>query len=671
MPDYISREKLFLDTVQSPCIFARCASARQEPTRPVARRTFEMTDRSRLLSVARGDTPADLVLRHARTLNVFTGDIETADIAIVDGLIAGLGDGYRGTEEIDLGGAFVAPGLIDAHVHIESSLCTPPQFARAVVPRGVTTVVTDPHEIANVAGVAGVQYMIDASRNLPLSVFVMAPSCVPATPLGTAGAELSASDLASLVDRVHGLAEVMNFPGVINADAQMLAKVAAYAGRPIDGHCPGVSGKALNAYAAAGIGSDHESITPAEAKEKLSRGLYLLIREATNARNLHALLPLVTPKTNRRVCFCTDDRVPADLLTTGGIDHMVREAIAFGIDPVDVFRLATLNTAEWFGLSDRGAIAPGRRADLMIFDDLQKPIAKAVYAGGTLAAELGAMVSTDRTRGAVTACAPTVQAHSGPHEGGADAAAQAADRVKTTGGSSDTFAKSTARAVASAGIDNAAPDAVCGRVRVTIDDTTFRIPSTGQRVRVIGSIEGQLVTDPLTLAVPVIDGTLQSDVNQDVLKMAVLERHGRTGDDGGKANVGLGFIKGFGLTRGAIAGTVAHDHHNLVVIGVDDVSMQTAAKKVAELGGGLCVVDGETVLAELALPVAGLMSDQPIETVRAGYDALLTAAKNLGATSADPFMAMSFMCLEVIPSLKLTDRGLVDVTTFEIVSLWV
>ena len=567
-----------------------------------------MTDRAHLLSVARGDAPADLVLRDARIVNVFTGEIEAADIAICGDTIAGVGLGYRGREEVDLAGAYVAPGLIDAHVHIESSLCTPPEFARAVVPRGVTTVVTDPHELANVCGEAGVRYMIEASRGLPLSVFVMAPSCVPATPLGTAGAALDADTLTNLRADVHGLAEVMNFPGVIDCDADVAAKIAAYAGRPIDGHCPGVTGKRLNAYVASGVGSDHESITVAEAKEKLARGLYLLIREATNARNLHDLLPLVTPQTNRRICFCTDDRVPADLLTSGGIDHMVREAIQFGIDPVDAFRLATLNTAEWFGLHDRGAIAPGRRADLMVFDDLSNPVAKAVYAGGRdiLAGWQGLVPQPLPPKSAVS-----------------------------------------------------------GRVDITLDSRTFRIAANSTRVRVIGAIDGQLVTDSRVATMPVIDGCLHSDPAADVLKIAVLERHRGTG------NVGRGFISGFGLKRGAIAGTVAHDHHNLVVIGVDDASMTAAAKQVAAAGGGLCVADGDRVLAELPLPVAGLMSDQPIETVRAAYDALLAAAKSLGATMADPFMAMSFMALEVIPSLKLTDQGLIDVTKFEAVSLYV
>ena len=329
---------------------------------------------SALLAVARGDTPADLVLRNARIVNVFSGEIEPGDIAIFAGRIAGIGS-YHGNEEVDLKGAYVAPGLIDAHVHIESSLCIPPHFASAVVPRGVTTVITDPHEIANVAGIPGIRFMIDASRDLPLRVLFMAPSCVPATNMATSGAVLSADDLAKLLDddSVHGLAEVMNFPGVIHADPDVLAKLRAFTGRPIDGHCPGVRGSALNAYVASGIGSDHECVTVDEAREKLARGLYILIREASNAQNLDALLPLITEKNARRICFCTDDRQPADLLTDGGIDHMLRRAIARGIDPITAFRCCTLNPCEWFGLHDRGAIAPGRLADLFIFDDLQSP----------------------------------------------------------------------------------------------------------------------------------------------------------------------------------------------------------------------------------------------------------------------------------------------------------
>src|SRR4051812_45555072 len=340
---------------------------------------------SDLLSVARGDAPADLVFRNARIINVFTGEVEgPTDIAIRGDRIAGVGAGYRGKEETNVGGAYVAPGLIDAHVHIESSLCLPAQFAAGVVPRGVTTVVADPHEIANVAGAAGVRFMSDASRGLPLRVILMAPSCVPATDMATAGATLTADNLSELLRDgvVHGLAEVMNYPGVIAGDASVAAKLNAFRGRPIDGHAPNIRGKPLNAYVAAGIGSDHECVTVDEAKEKLARGLYVLIREATNAHNLDALLPLVTEKNSRRICFCTDDRQPADLLDQGSIDYMICRAIAFGIEPVTAFRMATLNTAEWFQLHDRGAIAPGRLADLMVFDDLSAPWAKAVYAGG-------------------------------------------------------------------------------------------------------------------------------------------------------------------------------------------------------------------------------------------------------------------------------------------------
>ena len=569
-----------------------------------------------LIAVARGDRPADLVLRGGRIVNVFNGDIEQADVAIVGGRIAGVGRGYIADQMIELDGAFVAPGLVDAHLHIESSLCTAAEFARAVVPRGVTTVVADPHEIANVAGVAGVRYMAESAavlRNV-LRIVLMGPSCVPATSLGTAGASLDSTDLASLMGSgcVHGLAEVMNFPGVVHGDELLLAKfnTPRLLQRPIDGHAPGLTGMPLNAYLAAGVGSDHECVTLDEAREKLARGMYVLIREATNACNLDALLPLIDSKTARRICLCTDDRTPIDLLAQGGIDDMLRRIIAAGVDPVMAFQLCTINPCEWLGLRGRGAIAPGRVADLFIFDDLAQPRAQSVFVAGKRVAEHGQCVATP-----AAAPAPVEVLHS---------------------------------------VHLQPPD-----------ESEFRITARGEKMRLIAALRDQLITDSRTIEPKVVASFAVADPARDLLKMAVVERHTASG------RIGLGFIHGFGLQRGAIAGTVAHDHHNLVIMGCDDRSMATAARAVAQMGGGLCVTDQEQVIARLPLRIAGLMSDEPIERVRAQYEQLLHAARKLGCPLHDPFMAMSFMALEVIPHLKLTDRGLVDVLQQRLVDLFV
>lgn len=567
-------------------------------------------DLESLLAVARGDEPADLLLTHAQLLNVFSGEILPTSIAITGSLIAGVGEGYAARETLDLGGRYVAPGLIDAHVHIESSLVTPTELAEAVIPHGVTTVVTDPHEIANVLGLPGIRFMLDDSEGLPLSVLVNAPSCVPASHLETSGARLDAADLATLLahPRVVGLAEVMSYPGVIAGDPEVLAKLRAFAGRPIDGHCPRVSGRELQAYAAAGIGSDHESVTVEEAREKLRAGLTVFVREASNAKNLRALLPLVTPATERRICLCTDDRQPDDLETEGSIDHLVRLAIAAGLDAITALRLATLNPAEHFGLKDRGAVAPGRRADLFVFSDLAAPRAEMVFAAGILVAQDGAL----------TVPLPR----------------------RTYSGQPVT-------------------------VYLDPDRLDFAIPAEGRTVRAIGVIPDQLVTEHLVVEATVRDGFAVADPERDLAKIAVVERH--TGS-GGK---GLGFVQGVGLERGALAGTVAHDHHNLVVIGADDRSMKTAARAVIEAGGGQAAADGDDVLALLPLPIAGLMSDRPAAEVAERVRDLRRAAHGLGARLADPFMAMSFLALEVIPALKITDQGLVDVERFEVVPLFV
>ncbi len=580
-------------------------------------------DLNRILAIARGDEPADLRLRNARLVNVLSGEIHPADLSIAGGIVTGLHAGAPAAlpaarEEIDLAGLYVAPGLLDAHVHIESSMVPPAEFARAVVARGVTTVITDPHEIGNVLGLAGIRFMLDDAEGALVDVLVNASSCVPATHLETSGARLEAGDLATLLThpRVLGLAEVMNFPGVIQGDPDVLAKLQAFRGRPIDGHCPGLSGPALAAYVVAGIHNDHECTTVEEAREKLRAGLTIFIREATNAQNLRPLLPLVSPTTERHLCFCTDDRQPADLLGEGSIDHMIRVAIAAGLDPVTAFRLGTLNTAEHYGLRDRGAVAPGRRADLFVFADLAEPRAAMVFRGGVLVARDGQLTPS-----------PTL-----PRAAGEGATSH--QRLPPT-------------------------------VHLQMDRLDFAIPATGSRVRVIGAIPDQLITRSLEMEATVRDGQAVADPARDLLKMAVVERHGVHGRSG------LGFVHGIGLQRGALAGTVAHDHHNLVILGADDRSMRTAARAVAEAGGGLAVADGETVLALLPLPLAGLMSDRPIEDVRAGMQALLDAAHALGATLRDPFMAMSFLALEVIPSLKLTDAGLVDVDRFAVVPLFV
>ena len=547
---------------------------------------------------------------------MLSGGIRPAEIAVVGDSVVGVGRGYRGRVQLDLGGRFVCPGLIDAHVHLESSLVRPREFARAVVPRGVTTVVMNPHEIANVLGASGIRYLMREADEAPFHAFVTVPSCVPATRLATAGAQLSVSDLLPFLSdpRVVGLGEVMDYPGVVAGNARVLEEIAAFEGRPVDGHCPGLGGRMLNAYVAAGISSDHECLTPEEAREKLRLGMRIFLREGTTARNLKSLLPVLTPENERRISFCTDDRQPKDLLEEGSIDHLVRTAIACGVAPVRALRMATLNPAEHFRLFDRGIVAPGYRADLMIFRDLSAPIAEMVFHGGVEVSSDGAM----------------------PLRG-----TKEAERGREI------------------------PPEVRGTVRVDWRGVDFGITPGGGRIRVIGIVPDQLVTESLVMEPRILHGRAVPDPERDLLKIAVIERHRASG------RIGLGFVQGMGLRRGAVAGTVAHDHHNLLVIGADDESMETAARAVALAGGGFAAADREKVLALLPLPIAGLLSEEPIEAVREGMEDLLLAGRHLGSPLRDPFTTMSFLGLEVIPSLKITDLGLVDGTLGKVVPLFV
>jgi len=561
------------------------------------------------IQVAHGEKPADLILRNARLVNVFTGSIHRTDVVITDDKIAALGPGYEAEKVIDLREKYVCPGFIDAHVHIESAMVPPREFARAVIPHGVTTVIADPHEIANVLGLEGIRFMLQDAKYGPLSMYVNAPSCVPATHMETSGAQLEFYDLATLHMNpwVLGLGEVMNYPGVVNGDRRVLQKIQAFSGRVIDGHAPGLNGKDLNAYVSAGILSDHECTTYAEALEKLSLGMTIFIREATNAHNLKALLPLLT-ESNKRVCLCTDDRQPHDLLKQGSIDYIIRSAIAQGVDPVTAIRAATINPAEYFRLYDRGAVVPGKRADLVVFSDLKNVQPEQVYRGGRLAAEHGHMLYWE----------------------------QPAKGTKTR-----------------------------GTINVRWDKLKFSITAEGKRIRVIGLRADELITDSLVEDACIQSGYAVACPERDLVKLAVIERHL------GSGRVGLGFIKGLGLKKGAIASTISHDSHNIIVAGLEDESMLTAVKAITAMQGGMVAVEKEAILEQLALPIAGLMSDQPIDVVAEQHNRLIAAAQSLGSPLHDPFMAVGFMALPVIPSLKLSDLRLVDVDRFELTPLFI
>jgi adenine deaminase len=562
---------------------------------------------AKLISVARGDYPADLLIKNAKIINTFVGIIEEGNVAIYGDRIAGVGNYVKAKETVDIKGAYLAPGLIDGHTHIESSMLHPVTYAHAIVPRGTLAVVTDLHEITNVAGIRGIKFVMDWVKKLPLDMFFMAPSCVPATHMETSGAEITGDEISRILKLPHviGLGEMMNFPGVINGDRQVLAKIIAAQDKVIDGHAPHVTNKHLNAYIAAGIYSDHESTSTEEGREKLRRGMYLMIREGSSEKNLDALLPLVNDKTYRRCFFVVDDRSCSDLLREGDVDAVVRKAIRKGLEPIRAIQMATINTAEYFRLYDRGGIAPGYMANLVTFTDLHQLNIDMVIFHGRLVARKGKYLG------------PALKPR----------AAELADTVRVK----------------------------------PFDVEDLKLAASSKSLPVIEIIPGQILTKKRIERVKTKNGMVIPGTEEDILKLVVVERHRATG------RIGLCMVKGFGLKRGALASSIAHDSHNIVAVGTNDLDIYTAIKEIERLKGGLVVcVDGK-LAAALPLPIAGLLSAEPLEVVVKKFENMEKTASGLGTTPPAIFALLSFIALPVIPELRLTDMGLVDVTEFKLI----
>jgi len=567
-------------------------------------------DMQKLIAVARGDSPADLVLANARIVNTFTGEIEQANVAVYGGRIAGVGDYTDGKQVVDLHGRYLSPGLIDGHYHIESSMLHVDQYARAVVPHGTLAAVTDLHEITNVCGLPGMRYILECSKRVPLDLLFVAPACVPATNLETSGATLGPADIRQAMrwKGVLGLGEMMNFPGVINGDPETLAKLEAVGDHVKDGHAPRVTGRQLNAYLAPLIGSDHETTAYAEGLEKLRRGMHLMIREGSAEKNLEELLPLVNDGNYHRCMLVVDDRNAKDIYNDGDVDAVVRKAISLGLNPVRAVQMATLNVAEYFRLPGLGGIAPGYYANMLVLDDLQKFTISSVYYRGKLVSKDGK---------------PLFQPHLKPNPA----------MMRTM---------------------NIKP--------LSVESLALRAGSS-DAFPVIQIIPGQIVTGWKKERVAARNGIVAADPSRDLLKLAVVERHKATG------NIGLGLVSGFGMKRGAIGTSIAHDSHNIVVVGASDQDMYAVIQEIARNQGGQAAVEGGRVLASLALPIAGLLSPEPMEVVVEQIDKLEEAVRSLGCTAPSPYSILSFLALPVIPELKLTDMGLVDVMNMRFVKM--
>ncbi len=562
-----------------------------------------------VIKVARGEVPCDLVLKGGTLINVLSGEMYETDVGIFGGMVVGVGK-YKGVREVDVSGKYLSPGFIDGHVHIESSMVEVREFARAVVPLGTTSAIIDPHEVANVFGLEGIQYMLKSSKFNPLNVFLMLPSCVPATEFETSGSALKGFDLYPLLAEkwVLGIGEVMNYHGVLRQEQDVLDKITMSHEKLVDGHAPGLGGKDLCAYVAAGVRSDHEGTTVEEAREKLRLGMHIMLREGSLTKNLKDLLPLITPYNISRCLFVTDDRHPKDILEEGHVDYMVRTAMESGIDPVSAIRLATINTADYFKLDKLGAIAPGYTADILVLESLEKVKVGKVFKRGELVAEDGELLPL-------------------PVE---------PPKISLRGSVNLKF--------------------------LTPED--FRIPAKGKKVRAIEIVPQQILTKTYIAEARIVDGFAESDPENDVLKVLIIERHHASD------NIGRGFLKGFGLKRGAMASSVSHDSHNIVVTGVNDADMLEAVIEIARMKGGLSIVADGKALGRLPLPVAGLMSEQSMATVKEGLEELGRVAAGLGVQVKDPFMALSFISLPVVPELKLTDLGLFDVRRFKFVDVF-